>query len=104
MWSCLIFLRDFRKLSGRREIIPFIFWEWFIGPGIFEAGYMGSAQQWDYAGQADIDDPHVDSYIDKIELAYTFDFNSRAFLKIGISQMASLSGFGGGNVQFFLDF
>lgn len=87
-----------------REIIPFIFWEWFVGPGIFETGYMGSVQEWDYEGQSDIDDPHFDGYIDKIELAYTFDFNGRAFLKIGISQMASLSGFGGGNVQFFLDF
>ena len=89
---------------SHREIIPFIFWEWFIGPGIFETGYMGSVHQWDYEGQSDIDDPHFDGYIDKIELAYTFDFDSRAMLKIGVSQMASLSGFGGGNVQFFMDF
>ena len=65
---------------------------------------MGSLQSWDYEGVFEIDDPQVDAYIDKLELAYTFDFSSKAYLKIAISHVIALSGFGGGNVQFAMDF
>lgn len=44
-----------------------------------------------------------DGYIDKISLSYIFDFKQRLYLKISVSQMASLSGFGGGSTRFFID-
>lgn len=84
--------------------LPFIFAERRLGPGDLELGYQGSSHEWTYQGQEVLDDPEFEGYIDKVSLAYTFDFKQRAYLKIGVSQMASLSGFGGGNVQFFMDF
>jgi hypothetical protein len=87
-----------------QEIIPFIFAERNTGPGIIEAGYMGSVQKWDYAGTFQITHPHRNGYIDKIKLAYTFNFDNRVYLQLAVSHVTTVWGFGGGNVQFWMEF
>ncbi|MBN1559531.1 hypothetical protein JW998_04735 [candidate division KSB1 bacterium] len=88
----------------RQEIIPFIFAEKNAGPGTIEAGYMGSVQKWDYVGSFEITHPHRNDYIDKLKLAYTFNFDDRVYLQFAVSHVTTIWGFGGGNVQFWMEF
>ncbi|MBN1466478.1 hypothetical protein JXA02_11990 [candidate division KSB1 bacterium] len=85
------------------EFIPFFFAERCLGPGVVEAGYMGSMQKWDYVGLFEITHPHQSGYVDKIKLAYTFNFDNRVYLQFAVSHVTTIWGFGGGNVQFWLE-
>ena len=75
----------------------------FAGPGIIEVGYMGSLQRWDYQG-TNFEPPQWENYIDKVKLGYTFQFKDKAFLQFSVSHVTTIWGFGGGNVQFWLEF
>ncbi len=89
----------------RREIIPFLFVELSAGPGIVEAGYMGAVLDWSYMGFDDNPNRYThQEYVDKIKLAYTFHIKEKAYLQFAVSHVTAIWGFGGGNVQFWLDF
>ena len=88
----------------RQEFVPYVFGEMFAGPGIVELGYMLSNYQWDYVAPRPLDDDTRDDYIDKIKIAYTFNLQDRAYLQFSVSHVTMIQGFGGGNVQFWMQF
>ncbi|MBN1480320.1 hypothetical protein EH223_20230 [candidate division KSB1 bacterium] len=89
---------------SRHEIIPYIFGEMYAGPGIVEAGYMVSKYAWDYSAPAPIPGGTRDDYIDKVKIAYTLNLANRAYLQFALSHVTAIWGFGGGNVQFWIQF
>lgn len=87
---------------SRQEIIPYIFGEMVAGPGMIEAGYMVSKYAWEYSAPIPIAGGKRNDYIDKIKIAYTFNIAHRAYLQFALSHVTTIWGFGGGNVQFWM--
>lgn len=89
----------------RRELFfPAIFVEFRLAQEILELGYFGSSYKWDHDEGINADDFSEDGYIDKLKLGWTHEFNDHAKLQVSISHVVSISGFGGGNLQYIMFF
>lgn len=93
-----------RDFSHRREdLFPALFAE-LRAPGrsTWELGYLATHHQWSYTMGPWTDDR--DGYTDKIKLGWTYAFRPDARLQLSLSHELDLDRFGGGNVQYQMNF
>jgi len=103
-------LRQWASAVGRREFthrrddfFPALFVELHApGKSTWELGYMGTHHQWDYTVGDWVD--ARDAYTDKIKLGWTYAFLPTARVQFSLSHELDLDRFGGGNVQFQMNF
>jgi len=72
------------------------------GKSNWELGYLASHHQWDHAVGTWHDDQA--GYTDKIKLSWTYAFRPAARVRFALSHELDLDRFGGGNVQFQMNF
>ena len=103
-------LRQWASSTGRREFdhrredfFPALFVELHApGKSTWELGYMATHHQWEYTAGDWVD--NRDAYTDKIKFGWTYAFLPAARLQISLSHEVDLDRFGGGNVQFQMNF
>jgi len=103
-------LRQWASAEGRREFthmredfFPAVFVELHApGKSTWELGYMGTHHQWEYSAADWVD--NRDAYTDKIKLGWTYAFLPTARVQFSVSHEVDLDRFGGGNVQFQMNF
>jgi len=103
-------LRQWASSTGRREFdhrredfFPALFVELHApGKSTWELGYMATHHQWEYTAGDWVD--NRDAYTDKIKFGWTYAFLPTARLQISLSHEVDLDRFGGGNVQFQMNF
>ncbi|MBF0226569.1 MAG: hypothetical protein HQK76_14030 [Desulfobacterales bacterium] len=92
--------RDYKY--HRHDFMPAIFYEHDFENTSFEIGYMSSTFNWD---NNELNNAYTNSgYIDKIKMGWTYFFGNKAKLQLSVSHVLSVSGFGGGNLQYILIF
>ena len=72
------------------------------GNSTWNLGYLASHHQWDHAVGTWHDDQA--GYTDKIKLSWTYAFRPAARVRFALSHELDLDRFGGGNVQFQMNF
>jgi len=103
-------LRQWASAEGRREFthrredfFPALFVELHApGKSTWELGYMGTHHQWDYSSGDWVD--NRSAYTDKIKFGWTYAFLPTARVQFSVSHEVDLDRFGGGNVQFQMNF
>ena len=100
-WASAEGRRDFTH--NREDFFPALFVELHApGKSTWELGYLASHHQWDYAARDWTDDYH--GYTDKIKLGWTYSFLPTARVQFSLSHELDLDRFGGGNVQYQMNF
>lgn len=90
---------------NRHEIFfPDIFLDCNIKNHVVFLGYFGSTYKWNFDSELDKNDFDEKGYIDKVILGWTYKFPGRARLKMSISHITTVNGFGGGNLQYIMFF
>ncbi len=103
-------LRQWASARGRREFdhrredfFPALFVELRApGKSTWELGYLASHHQWEYAVGGWTD--NRDGYTDKIKFGWTYAFLPAARVQFSLSHELDLDRFGGGNVQYQMNF
>ena len=103
-------LRQWASSTGRREFdhrredfFPALFVELHApGKSTWELGYMATHHQWEYTAGGWVD--NRDAYTDKIKFGWTYAFLPTARVQFSVSHELDLDRFGGGNVQFQMNF
>jgi len=100
-WASSAGRRDFTH--RREDFFPALFVELRTpGKSTWELGYMAAHYGWDYASGAWRDES--DGFTDKIKLGWTYAFRPDARLQLSLSHELDLDRFGGGNVQYQMNF
>ncbi len=100
-WAAAVGRRDFTH--NREDFFPALFVELHApGKSTWELGYMASHHQWDYT-VGDWTDSRKD-FTDKIKLGWTYAFLPTARVQFSLSHELDLDRFGGGNVQYQMNF
>lgn len=100
-WASAEGRRDFTH--NREDFFPALFVELHApGESTWELGYLASHHQWDYTVGNWTD--HRNEYTDKIKLGWTYAFLSTARVQFSLSHEVDLDRFGGGNVQYQINF
>lgn len=103
-------LRQRTSATGRREfthdredVFPAVFLEYRTpGASTWELGYMAVHHAWEYAAGARTDDRSGST--DKIKAGWTYAFRPDARIQFSLSHELELDRFGGGNVQYQMQF
>jgi hypothetical protein len=103
-------LRQWASAGGRRDFIhrredffPAVFVELHApGKSTWELGYLASHHQWNHAVGDWVD--NRDGYTDKIKFGWTYAFLPTARVQFSLSHELDLDRFGGGNVQYQMNF
>ena len=103
-------LRQWAAATGRYEfdhrredIFPAVFVELHApGKSTWELGYMASHHQWNFVAGGTTD--NHDGYTDKIKFGWTYAFLPTARVQFSLSHELDLDRFGGGNVQYQMNF
>ena len=88
----------------RNEYIPVLFLKRSISDNALKIGYFGSFYDMDFDDSIDANYYDINDYIDKITAGWIHSFSSRAKILLSLSHVVSLKNFGGGNMQFFMNF
>ena len=103
-------LRQWATATGRHEFdhrredfFPAVFVELHApGKSTWELGYLTSHHQWDFAAGGTTDSR--DGYTDKIKLGWAYAFLPTARVQLSLSHELDLDRFGGGSVQYQMNF
>lgn len=100
-WAADAGPRDFTH--NRKDFFPALFVELHApGKSTWELGYLASHHQWDYTA-GDWTDTR-NAYTDKIKLGWTYAFLPTARFQFSLSHEVDLDRFGGGNIQYQMNF
>jgi hypothetical protein len=100
-WAVAVNRRDFTH--NREDFFPAVFVEFHsLGKSIWELGYLASHHQWDYTAGDSTDNRK--GFTDKIKLGWTYAFLPTARVQFSLSHELDLDRFGGGNIQYQMNF
>lgn len=87
----------------REDVFPALFIELHSsGKSSWELGYLASSRQWDF--ETGNQTTNGSDYTDKIKLGWSYAFQPTARVQFSLSHELDLHRFGGGNVQYQMDF
>ena len=88
----------------RKEIMPSFFYERLFEKQIVELGAVFSLYDFNYDSAIPEESFIMDDAVEKAILGWTYMFSENSHLKVSLSHVFSIQGFGGGNVQYYVYF